>query len=103
MRERPSGSVLLALEDSKYCLRTVLLLHTHGAATLTWLTRRIPTSPNTVVRCVRTLKCSGIITDFLEQEGKVRRLYKLTSLGTQVATRPPAEWPASKDWLLRKP
>ncbi len=93
---------LLALEKSKYGLRMILLLYSNGVATLTWLTKHIPTSPNTVLRCLRVLQSLGFISDFAEPDGRRRRLYGLTSHGVGLATRPPAEWLAEEAGL-RKP
>ena len=83
---------LIALEESKYSLRVVLLLHANGPTTFYDLVRRIPTSQGTIVRCLRVLESAGLITSRKEERGRHRRLYRLTDSGDFVANRPPTAW-----------
>ena len=95
VRNRWSPQLPLAmtvLEQSKYALRMILLLHASRLATWSWLLRHIPTSPETVLRCARILESSGLITSRRELGGRKRHLYSLTELGEAVASSPPADW-----------
>lgn len=84
--------MLEVLEQSRYTLRMILLIHAHGPATLTWLLRNIPTSPNTVVRCARVLESSGLVVSWREEVGRNRHFYQLSALGESVADRAPTGW-----------
>src|SRR5207247_318850 len=90
---------LRVIEQSRYALRMILLLHVHSPASLTWLVRHIPTSPNTVVRCAQLLETSGLIASWREESGRSRHLFTLTRLGETVAGRAPAVW--AEEGLLK--
>ena len=92
--------MLLTLERTKYGLRMIMLLHVRGAVPLSWLLRRIPTSPNTGMRCVSILESHGLVWSFRELRGKRRRFLALTPAGEYVASHPPDEW---TDGALRFP
>lgn len=84
--------VMAILEQSRYALRMIILLHARGPATITWLVRNIPTSPNTVLRCAHVLESSGLLLSWHENGGRNRHMYRLTSVGELVAIRAPVSW-----------
>jgi len=83
---------LTALEESKYALRMILLLHMRGLSTTSWLVRNIPTSSETVVRCAKALETSGLIKSCRESTGRKRHVFALTKAGEMVASNPPTAW-----------
>ncbi len=85
-------ATLEILEQSKYSLRMILLLHANSAVSLSWLLRHLPTSAETVVRCARILESSGFVSSAREGGGRRRRLYALTPRGEAVATSAPPAW-----------
>ncbi len=86
------ADIVAMLEQSRYALRMILMLHASGPATVTWLVRNIRTSPNTVVRCAHVLESSGLVVSWRETGGRNRHLYGLTRLGEAVALRAPIAW-----------
>lgn len=70
----------------------IMLLEFTGDATVSWLIRQIPTSPNTVVQCARILEEAELVFSRKEQTSLKRRLYSLTPKGKGVADTSPENW-----------
>ena len=85
-------SLVSVLEESKYSLRTIFLLERNGPRPLVWLTRHIPSSPVTVVRCLGLLEEHGLVARDPGSVGNRSRLYRLTPTGERMMGRPPKEW-----------